>query len=199
MRIPPFPKLRPLPKIRWSDLRPSYLRALAIQGAARARAWCLGPGRAKLADLPEEAWQALTAHRIRSLFTTLAAAAVVMGGLKLVPAVYARYALVHAADVAARQSLLKGEDRVVLELRHRAYDLGLMEAVLPPDVFRLEPTYLAEGPACAVSYDFIHRVDFYGLYRLPLRYRARVVRLSVNLFPNGLEAEETRSVPAVQQ
>jgi hypothetical protein len=199
MKLPSFLSSRPLPKIRWSDLRPANLRVLAAQSATRAWTGLRDRCRVRFTDLLAELWQAITARWIRSLFTALFAGTVAVAGLKLLPVVYGRYALLHAAGLAARQSLLKGEDRVVLELRVKAYDLGLTEGALASDVFRLEPTTLEDGPACVVTYDFIHRVDFFGLYRLPMRCRGRVVRLQVTPVPNALEGEETRSGPAVQQ
>ncbi|GEM_PF-2595365 len=138
-----------------------------------------------------ELWHAIGTHRLRSLAGLAVLACGLLAGIRLAPVIYGRYALVHAAGNAARQTLLKGEARVVDDLRHRAFELGLTEAALEPDTFRLQPVYTDEGACCQVSYDFVHVVNFYGLWRMPVRLKASVTRLQVEPLPSPLIETET--------
>ena len=142
-----------------------------------------------------EVWQAITGHRLRTFLTTLGLALAVLVLVRLVPAVYGRFALAHDAANAARQVNLKGEDQVLWELRRHAFKLGLTEAALDPEVFSLETSQGEFGTSCTIAYDFIHVVPLAGTYRLRLRYQARITRLAVDPQPTGLPEE---TAPAVQ-
>jgi len=167
-----------------SDFR--FLKALPaviyawMRDRLRPRAWAF----------LTECWARVIAHRYRSSLGTLALAALLLAGIKLAPPIYGRFALAHASEIAARQSRIKGEERVVRELRLRAFELGFTQAALAPEVFRLEEVLTDEGPCCRVSYDFIHRVPFYGLLDLPLRMKHEVLRLQIDPQPNPLEPDK---------
>jgi hypothetical protein len=138
-------------------------------------------------------WELRHAFSVRGVFSILSYAfllALLLAGIRVAPVLYGRAALVHAARIAAQQSALKGTDRVTLELRHRAFELGFPEAALEPDVFRVDPRLNEDGPACEVAYDFVHTVSFYGAFRLPIRIQARVERPQVEALPSPLGEEK---------
>lgn len=166
------------------------LKALAKALLARGAAWLRTRALPRVLGFLAEAWQQLTAHRVRNLLVLALLAAAALGAARLVPVVYGRAALAHAAGDAARQSRIKGEDRVVWELRHRAFELGLTEGALEPDVFRLETGWNDDGPTCTVSYDFVHTVPVYGAWRVPVRVRGKVTRIQVEPTPNALDEEK---------
>jgi len=166
------------------------LLALLRSLPGRARAWWRNRLRPRLQGLPTEVWQHLTAHRMRTLAGALLFVAAALAGIRTVPPIYGRYALAHAAGIAARQSRLKGEAQVVLELRHRAFELGLTEAAMEPEVFHLEAVLNDEGPCCRVTYDFVHVVHVLGRFRWPMRIQGDVTRLQVDPMPSPLDKEE---------
>ena len=148
--------------------------------AARVLAWAAASWRYTLLPwcrtFPVELAQAIWSRRVRSCLATLPLAACVLAALRLLPAVYGRYALAHAAGNAARQVQLKGEERVLRELRRQAFELGLTEAALDPGTFHLDQEAAEQGSLCTVSYAFTHVVRFYGLATLPMRIEAKVTR-----------------------
>lgn len=166
------------------------LLALAKALLARGRAWLRGRALPRALGFLAEVWQHLTAHRVRNLLVLLIFVAALLGAVRLVPVAYGRAALTHAAGLAARQSLQKGEDRVVWELRLRAFELGFTEGALETDVFHLDSSFSDEGPTCTVTYDFIHKVDFYGVWRLPVRVKGKVTRLQLEPLPNPVDVDK---------
>jgi hypothetical protein len=103
--------------------------------------------------------------------------AVGLTAFRAVPVIYARFALAHAAGDAARQLHLKGEARVLADLRRAAAGLGLLEAAADGGVFRLQTADADGGTWCTISFDFTHEVDCYGFGRWPVAIRGKVLRL----------------------
>ena len=106
-------------------------------------------------------------------------AAVVLTGIKVVPFYYARYELAHAAGDAAQQAKAVGVEPVLRRLNREAFKLGFTEAALNPETFQLEFVTEDGLDECAISYDFVQQVNLYGVARLPLRVRDRVLRPSL--------------------
>lgn len=152
----------------------------------QAWGWCRTRLWPRVAGFLSELWHAFTLHRLRNAFALLVLAAMLAVAIPLLPAVYGRFALAHAAGLAARQVRLKGEDRVLWELRRQAFTLGLTEGALEPDVFKLESGSGEDGTTCTVAYDFIHRVHVVRGVTFPLRCKARITRLVVEPLPNEL-------------
>ena len=181
--------MRDGPLVRWEDYRAALPPALA-----RARRWAREHLLRRPCQWLAELGQALTAHRVRSALAALLLAGAGLVALRILPAVYGRYALAHAAGNAARQIRLKGEDRVLWELRGQAFDLGLVEVAMDPDGFLIETGYQEDLPVCTVSYAFTHVVPILGALRLPMRIQAKVTRAVVE--PAPLEAPASPDVPA---
>jgi hypothetical protein len=102
--------------------------------------------------------------------------AVGLTAFRALPVIYARQALAHAAGDAARQLHLKGEARVLADLRRTAAGLGLLEAA-GEGVFRLQTVVEDGGTWCTISFDFNHEVDCYGFGKWPVPIRGKVLRL----------------------
>ena len=131
-----------------------------------------------LARLKEWFWEGALARLMRLLVLAVVAAGILVG-LKVVPALYGRYALAQAAGNAARQSLLLGTAVVQRRLAREAFNQGFPEAALDPELFQVEQFSQEGAPQCAVSYDFVHVLDFYGFAQVPLPVRARVEAMPV--------------------
>lgn len=110
---------------------------------------------------------------------------------KAVPVVYGRFALAHAAGDAARQLRMKGEDRILRDLRRAAAELGLTEGATQPDAFQVAVAYEGTGVWCTVSFDFVHEVDCYGFAKLPVTIRGKALRavLEPQPGPDAMEPE----------
>lgn len=163
------------------------LRALAVP--AGSRLW------GRIRGFLGEVFQRFSAHRFRSTVALLVLAAALLAGARTLPVVYGHYALRHAAGIAARQSRIKGEEGARGTLRRRAFDLGLTEAALGEDVFKLETGLTDEGPVCTVSYDFTHQVNVYGVFTLPVRFRGEVTGVQVDPLPNPLAVDLDEKEP----
>jgi hypothetical protein len=163
------------------------LRALAVP--AGSRLWN------RIRGFLGELAQRFTTHRFRSTVALLLLAAALLAGARALPVVYGHYALRHAAGIAARQSRIKGEEGARSTLRRRAFDLGLTEAALGEDVFKLEAGLTDEGPVCTVSYDFMHQVNVYGVFTLPVRFRGEVTGVQLDPLPNLLAVEPDEKEP----
>jgi hypothetical protein len=107
-----------------------------------------------------ETWQVLVCRWLRRAFGMLLLLAMGWIAFMGIQVTYGRFALVHQAGIAARQYRLKGEDRVILDLRRRAFALGFPEAALEEGAFRTEETEREGLELRVVSFDFIHRVRF---------------------------------------
>lgn len=164
------------------------LRALAVP--AGSRLW------SRIRGFLGEVAQRFTAHRFRSTVALLVLMAALLAGARALPVVYGHYALRHAAGIAARQSRIKGEEAARETLRHRAFDLGLTEAALNDEIFKLETGLTDDGPVCTVSYDFTHKVHFYGVFTLPVRFRGEVTGVQLDPLPNPLAAERDEKEPS---
>ena len=136
----------------------------ALRGLGSLCAWFLGGG------------QAL---RFGRLLLLAALAALFLAAYRVLPAVYGEYALSQEAATAAMQARALGEERVLTRLLGRAFSLGFTEAAVAPERFKLEYREENGVTVCAVSYDFVHPIDLYGLARLPLRVRGQVERMPV--------------------
>lgn len=166
------------------------LRELAKQLLEKAARWGRTRFLPRVLGFFAEVWQRLTAHRLRSAVELLVLAALALAGAKFVALGYGRAALAYDAGLAARQLKMKGEDRVLSDLRHQAFDLGFTEAAVMPELFQLETGSSDEGDTCTVSYDFVHTVTFYGAGRLRVRVKGKVTRLEVEPQPNPLTDEK---------
>ncbi len=98
---------------------------------------------------------------------------------------YGRYALISQARIAARQSRLKGEDRILRDLHARAFRLGFPEAALGPEAFEVADLQRGEFTFCSVSFDFIHVVRLLGAFPVSVRIRGSASALPVESLPVG--------------
>jgi len=135
----------------------------------------------RLLDYLIEAFQALASSRVRALVGIILLVVGLAAASRLLPAVYSRYALAQAALTAAQQVNLKGEEQVLLDLRRQAFKLGLTEAALASDLFRLDCQETDHGQTCTVSYDFIHSVRIIGRFQLKMRIQNRVTGLALQV------------------
>ena len=118
-------------------------------------------------------WELVSTSRLYTLLATGLLVCALAAGIQLLPALYGRLSLAHEASIAAQQSLRAGEGRVIFNLKRAALKQGFPEAVLQPGIFRLEYSQEDGIQECAVSYDFIHVVQLFGLAKLPVRIRVR--------------------------
>ncbi|WP_306599554.1 hypothetical protein [Geothrix sp. 21YS21S-2] len=179
-------------------MRAEEARELALRVLARIRALAVPAGSRlwnRIRGFLDEVGQGLAAHRFRSTVALLILATALLAGARALPVVYGHYALRHAAGIAARQSRIKGEEGARASLRRRAFDLGLTEAALDADSFKLETGLTEEGPVCTVSYDFTHQVDVYGVFTLPVRFRGKVTGIQVDPLPNPLAVDGDEKEP----
>jgi hypothetical protein len=140
------------------------------------------PGAAR--TLRNRTLEGLAFLRLGRVLALAVLAVAILAGFRIGPVVYGRFALAQEAATAARQSQAAGEARVLLKLNQAAFRLGFTEAALAADTFKLEFVQEDGIDQCAVSYDFVHTVDCYGLARLPWRVKDRVVRPMIERLPD---------------
>ena len=160
-------------------------RTALDQGAA----WCRRHLLPRLLGLLAETRQSIWSNRVRSFLLALPLAVGLLAAFRIAPALYGRFALAHAAGIAARQLEIKGEDRTLLDLRRQAFELGFPEAALEPGTFRLEITSSMDSSLCTVSYRFTHVVNLYGLAHLPMRIQGKVTQAMVSAVPTAAPEE----------
>lgn len=137
-------------------------------------AWLLKGFRALAKRLPGGLAAARSLRLGRALTLAVLAALLLTAG-RVLPLVYGRFALAQEAATAAQQVTVLGEATVLARLQRKAFALGFTEAA-SADCFRLEYRREDGVELCAVSYDFIHSVDCYGVAKVPLRVQGQVVR-----------------------
>lgn len=110
------------------------------------------------------------------LLATACGVGAALAGVQAIPLVYGHFALAHEARNGAQQCLLKGEDQVLRNLRRAAFKLGFPEAALEPGAFTFTYPHEDGLATCAITYDFVHVVNCYGLAKLPIRFHHEVTR-----------------------
>ena len=137
----------------------------------------------------------LACHRLWSLLTLGLLAVTILVGVRVLPVGYGKLALAHEARIAGQQALLLGEDRVLLNLRRAAFSLGFTEAATQPGVFSFEYLHEDTLQQCAVTYDVVHVLNFYGVAKLPVRIHGRELRPTLER-PAAVDPE--RELPGVK-
>ena len=122
---------------------------------------------------------------VRGIIGTVLIAAAGMSAYKIVPVLLHRSELRDAASQDAKQFLVKGEARVIRVMRKKAIELEFQEAGANPNTFKVASATTEYGTTCTISYDFVHMVDLYGFYKVPLTIEAQVTQIAAEPKPTA--------------
>ena len=97
------------------------------------------------------------------VFGTLAAAA-----YKAVPVYYSNSELVDACDFIASAASKKPIETVEREVKDKARELGVLEALQDKNAIRVTKTGGGESGFCTITLRYKRTIDFYGAYKWTL-------------------------------
>jgi hypothetical protein len=105
------------------------------------------------------------------VFGTLAAAA-----YKAVPVYYSNSELVDACDFIASAASKKPIETVEREVKDKARELGVLEALQDKNAIRVTKTGAGDSGTCTITLRYKRTIDFYGVYRWTLVTEKRVTK-----------------------
>lgn len=105
------------------------------------------------------------------VFGTLAAAA-----YKAVPVYYSNSELVDACDFIASAASKKPIETVEREVKDKARELGVVEALTDKNAIRVTKTGAGDSGTCTITLRYKRTIDFYGVYKWTLVTEKRVTK-----------------------
>lgn len=88
-------------------------------------------------------------------------------GWQVIPVMFANNSLQNASEAVASRAIHLTEDNINLQIRDKAKELGVREA-LSPGALTVKKQGGSESGVCIVSFDYVTKVDLYGLYTIPI-------------------------------
>jgi len=114
--------------------------------------------------------------KIGCLFSLLVMGALIAAAFKAVPVYYANSELADACDLIASSASGKPTEIVEREVKEKAKDLGIAEALAAKDAIRVSKSVIGESGTCTITLHYKSRVDFYGVYQWNLDVDKRITK-----------------------
>lgn len=105
--------------------------------------------------------------KIGCIVSLLVLAILVAAGFKLVPVLFSNNELKNAADNIAVRAGILPLPTLELQLRDKAKELGIPEA-LAPGAMVMTKSGDANAGSCTVRLNYTRKIDFYGVYSFDL-------------------------------
>ncbi len=103
------------------------------------------------------------------IFVTLVAAA-----WQLIPVYYSNNGLVNGCESVAARAVTLSQDNIQLQIRDKARELGIQEA-MEPGAIVVTKVGGTESGTCTVKLNYTRKVDFYGVYSYDLKTEKTLV------------------------
>ena len=113
--------------------------------------------------------------KLGCLVSLLVLGAIGAAAYKAVPVYYANSELVDACDFIASGAAKKPLETVEREVRDKAKELGIVEALQNKAAIRVSKTS-GEAGSCTITLRYQQTVDFYGVYQLKVTTDKRVTK-----------------------
>ena len=97
-------------------------------------------------------------------------------GYKAIPVYYADSELVDACDFIASAASKKPIETVEREVKDKARELGVVEALTDKNAIRVTKTGSGEAGTCTISLRFKRTIDFYGTYKWTKETNKRITK-----------------------
>lgn len=95
---------------------------------------------------------------------------------KAVPVYYANSELVDACDFIASSASRKPLELVEKEVKDKARELGIFEALMDKNAIRVTKSTNGEAGTCTVTLRYKRTIDFYGAYKWTMVMDKRISR-----------------------
>jgi hypothetical protein len=114
--------------------------------------------------------------KIGCILSLLVMAAAIAGGVRVLPVLYGNYTLAEfAGEQAGKAGIFKLEG-LEKELRSKAKDLDIPEALAPGAIAMTATGNPTEGGYCTVRLAYTRKVDLYGIYQLTLNTDEKITK-----------------------
>jgi hypothetical protein len=123
-------------------------------------------------------WRYLCSKRWRWMTSLVVSGFLLLAGIKFVPLLYGRFALIYEASFLARTSIGRSSEEIRSLLVHRAFQLGYTNVLDQDEAFTIENTSSDDGtPLCVVSINLRQRVNILGFVSMPFRIQTQVTNV----------------------
>lgn len=106
--------------------------------------------------------------KVGCMVSLLVLGVLVAAGLKAVPVYYGNSELVDACDFIASDASKKPLETIEREIKNKARELGVLEALKNKDAIRVSKTGSGENGNCVIVLHYSRTIDFYGVYKWTL-------------------------------
>ncbi|HJW71260.1 MAG TPA: hypothetical protein VJ486_00270 [Geothrix sp.] len=106
--------------------------------------------------------------KIGCIISILILGVVLAAAYKAVPVYWGTSELVDACDLIASGASRKPVETVEREVREKAKELGVQEALTDKNAIRVAKSGSADAGTCTISLHFTTVIDFYGFYKWEL-------------------------------
>jgi hypothetical protein len=114
--------------------------------------------------------------KLGCIVSLLVLGTLIAAGLKAVPVYYGNSELVDACDLIASGASRKPIELVDREVKAKAKELGVTEALTTKDAIRVSKTGGGETGFCTITLRYKRVIDFYGFYQFTLEMDKRVTK-----------------------
>jgi hypothetical protein len=112
--------------------------------------------------------------KIGCLFSMLIFGALAAAAYRGVPIYYGSSELVDACDLIASSAAHKPVEIIEREVKDKAKELGVTEALSTKDAIHVSKTGSGEVTTCTIKLHYTRLIDFYGVYQFPLEVDKRI-------------------------
>lgn len=95
---------------------------------------------------------------------------------KAVPVYYGNSELIDACDFIASGASRKPIETVEREVKDKARDLGVLEALSTKNAIRVSKIGAGEVGSCTITLRYKRTIDFYGVYKFTLETDKRITK-----------------------
>lgn len=103
--------------------------------------------------------------KVGCILTLLVFGLLAAAGYKAIPVYYADSELTDACDFIASGATRKPIETVEREVREKARELGVHEALADKNAIRVTKTGTGEAGMCTITLRYRRKIDFYGVYQ----------------------------------
>jgi hypothetical protein len=112
--------------------------------------------------------------KIGCIISVLVLGTLIAAAIKAVPVYYGNSELVDACDFIASGASKKPIETLEREVKDKARELGVIEALTDKGAIRITKTGGGETGMCTITLHYKRTIDFYGAYKLTLQTDKRI-------------------------
>jgi hypothetical protein len=112
--------------------------------------------------------------KLGCIVSLLVAGILIAAGAKAVPVYYSNNELVDACDFIASGASKKPIETLEREVKDKARELGVVEALRDKGAVRITKTGSGEAGLCTITLHYSRTIDFYGFYKFTVEIDKRI-------------------------